>query len=94
MANTKASTFFSLILLLSFVLIISTGESKMAISKRSSNKLTLVCNKIYGTHVEDTCLSIIQDFHLTEVAFNAVNPNLNCNKLFVGEWLCIDGSAI
>ncbi|PWA53636.1 Peptidoglycan-binding lysin domain-containing protein [Artemisia annua] len=93
MANTKASKFFSLILLLSFVLIISIGESRMTISKRSSNKLTLVCNKIYGTQVGDTCFSIIEAFHLTDAAFNTFNPNLNCNKVFVGEWLCIDGSA-
>lgn len=55
---------------------------------------TLVCNEIYGTQVGDTCFSIIEAFHLTASTFNTYNPNLNCQKVFVGEWLCINGMVV
>ncbi|KAL8188727.1 hypothetical protein R6Q57_029747 [Mikania cordata] len=55
---------------------------------------TLVCDKIYGTLPEDTCFSIIETFKLTTASFTAFNPNLNCDKIFVGEWLCIDAITI
>ncbi|KVH96601.1 Peptidoglycan-binding lysin domain-containing protein [Cynara cardunculus var. scolymus] len=85
MAYNKVSIFSSFVLLLSFLLLICSGE-------RHAKQSTLVCNTIYGTRVGDTCSSIIEAFQLTATSFGAINPNLNCNKVFVGEWLCIDGS--
>nr|KAJ0212169.1 hypothetical protein LSAT_V11C400184420 [Lactuca sativa] len=95
MAYNKAFMLFSCILLLfSLALTFPNGESKVTFHTRSTEKPISVCNKIYGTQAGDTCLSILEAFHLTASAFNTFNPNLNCEKIFVGEWLCIDGLAI
>ncbi|KAK1415660.1 hypothetical protein QVD17_31445 [Tagetes erecta] len=94
MSNMKAYIVFAFVVLLSFGLLISEGESKMTLSTRITAQPLLVCDKIYGTQVGDTCFSIIQAFKLTTDAFNALNPNLNCDKVFVGEWLCLHGTAL
>ncbi|KAI3765575.1 hypothetical protein L2E82_15613 [Cichorium intybus] len=94
MAYNKTAMLVSCILLLSFALIFSEGESKVAFRSRSTAKPVLVCNEIYGTQVGDTCFSVMAAFHLTTSAFNTFNPNLNCDKVFVGEWLCVNGLVI
>lgn len=53
----------------------------------------LICSKIYGANIGDTCFSIMQQFSVTPEAFTTFNPNLNCDKMFVGEWICLDGSS-
>ncbi|CAH1423521.1 unnamed protein product [Lactuca virosa] len=94
MAYNKASMLFSCILLLLLALTFSMGESKVTFHTRFTVQGTLVCNEIYGTQVGDTCFSIIEAFHLTASTFNTFNPNLNCQKVFVGEWLCINGMVV
>ncbi|XP_019199599.1 PREDICTED: lysM domain-containing protein ARB_03442-like isoform X2 [Ipomoea nil] len=47
------------------------------------------CNQVYGQEFGDTCTSIADKFHLSLDSFLALNPNINCNSIFVGEWLCI-----
>ncbi|KAL8234327.1 hypothetical protein R6Q59_020427 [Mikania micrantha] len=94
MADRKSPLVFSFILLLSFALLISMGDSKMTLSNRVPTVPTLVCDKIYGTQPGDTCFSIIEAFKLTTAAFTAFNPNLNCDKVFAGEWLCLDAITI
>ncbi|WMV39163.1 hypothetical protein MTR67_032548 [Solanum verrucosum] len=34
----------------------------------------------------------MQLFSVTAKDFTTFNPNLNCEKMFVGEWICLDGS--
>ncbi|OIT36753.1 PREDICTED: lysM domain-containing protein ARB_03442-like [Nicotiana attenuata] len=80
---------------LSFVLLlllINMAESRNLSSGTGKNS-ALICSKIYGANIGDTCFSIIQNFSVTPEAFTTFNPNLNCNKMFVGEWICIDGSS-
>ncbi|KAL8102301.1 hypothetical protein AgCh_026982 [Apium graveolens] len=44
-------------------------------------------------HIEgETCFSIAQEFSLTLDEFIGFNPNLNCNELFVGQWLCLNAA--
>ena len=50
------------------------------------------CISVYGAQQGDTCSGIIQKFSLNADFFTAINPNLNCNTFFVGQWLCIDGT--
>lgn len=50
------------------------------------------CRRIYAAQAGDTCESIIELFNLTDQDFNSNNPNLNCDKIFVGEWLCTNGT--
>lgn len=51
------------------------------------------CKSVYAAEDGDTCTTIIQKFSLTTDFFGAVNPNLNCDNIFVGQWLCINGTV-
>ncbi|KAK3014607.1 hypothetical protein RJ639_009840 [Escallonia herrerae] len=51
------------------------------------------CNEVLSVESGDTCFAITQAFNMTTAFFDAINPNLNCRKLFVGEWLCIAGTV-
>ncbi|KAG8365459.1 hypothetical protein BUALT_Bualt18G0107000 [Buddleja alternifolia] len=53
---------------------------------------TLSCDTVVGVQSGDTCFGIAETFNLTTTLFDAINPNLNCTSIFVGQWLCIDGS--
>ena len=51
------------------------------------------CETVFGVGAGDTCFAVTQAFNLTTEFFSALNPNLNCEALFVGEWLCVDGTV-
>ncbi|KAL9665499.1 hypothetical protein QQ045_020919 [Rhodiola kirilowii] len=55
-----------------------------------STQAALACATVYGAEQDDTCISVGQKFKLDENAFLSINPNINCNKIFVGQWLCVD----
>ncbi|KAJ8568835.1 hypothetical protein K7X08_032466 [Anisodus acutangulus] len=90
-ASYKSAIVFSFVLL--FLLSISMAESKVVSAGIGTNS-ALICSKIYGTNIGDTCFSIMQQFSVTPDAFTTFNPNLNCDKMFVGEWICLDGSSV
>ncbi|KAL6204360.1 hypothetical protein ACLB2K_021628 [Fragaria x ananassa] len=48
---------------------------------------------VYGVKPTNQCSGIMQAFDLSADEFFAINPNLNCNAIFVGQWICISGSA-
>ena len=60
----------------------NAGESVTA-------KDVLFCTSFIDHTAGETCFSITQKFNLTMDEFSDFNPNLNCDKLFVGEWLCL-----
>ncbi|KAL1560713.1 hypothetical protein AAHA92_10895 [Salvia divinorum] len=85
------SLFLKLALVLSLVLLISVAESvNIGFGKQDA---ALVCNSVHGTVSDETCSSVAQDFKLSLDDFLAINPNINCDSIFVGQWLCVDGSA-
>lgn len=49
----------------------------------------LACNKVIGVQQGQTCSSIAQGSGLSQDDFLAFNPNINCNKIFVGQWVCL-----
>lgn len=51
------------------------------------------CDTVIGVSSGDTCFGVSQFFNLTVAEFLAINPNLNCSSLFVGQWLCVEGIA-
>ena len=51
------------------------------------------CQTVYGADVGDTCSLIIQKINQSFEAFLAINPNINCDKIFVGQWVCVDGKV-
>ncbi|CAN4103378.1 unnamed protein product [Withania somnifera] len=87
----KSAMLFSFLLL--FLLCISKAESRIISAGIGTNSV-LVCSEVYGANIGDTCFSIMQQFSVTPEAFATFNPNLNCDEMFVGEWICLDGSSI
>lgn len=49
------------------------------------------CSSVHAAQIGDTCFSVAQQFKLTAQAFSAFNPNLVCDSIFVGQWLCVAG---
>ncbi|KAI6699826.1 hypothetical protein NL676_014150 [Syzygium grande] len=88
----KSTIFFNLVLILFFVLKVSVVESGV-VGRVPSAKPGLVCDKVVGVKSGDTCLAIAEQFKLTTEAFHFINPNLNCDALFVDQWLCIAGKS-
>ncbi|KAK7319608.1 hypothetical protein RJT34_04331 [Clitoria ternatea] len=53
-----------------------------------------ICSSVHGVQVDETCTLIIQKFNLDERHFLDINPNINCNLIFVGQWVCVDGKVV
>lgn len=51
------------------------------------------CHNLYAAQVGDTCQSLVEFFNLKAEDFSTINPNLNCDKIFVGQWLCTNGTV-
>ncbi|KAM3395499.1 lysM domain-containing protein ARB [Capsicum galapagoense] len=90
-ASYKSAMFFNFVLF--FVFSISKEESRI-VSLETGTNSALTCSKMYGANIGDTCFSIMQQFSVTPRAFATFNLNLNCDKIFVGQWICLDGSSI
>ena len=56
-------------------------------------KLELTCNKVHGVKTGETCCSVREGAGLTEDQFLGFNPNLCCEKLFVGQWVCLEATS-
>ncbi|KAF9608775.1 hypothetical protein IFM89_011396 [Coptis chinensis] len=80
--NNKAAM-FNIVFMLSLLLIVSMADGRGK---------TLQCDKVVGVQGGDTCLGIIQSSNSTTATFVAINPNLNCSALFVGQWLCVSAT--
>ncbi|KAJ1285718.1 hypothetical protein BS78_03G298400 [Paspalum vaginatum] len=50
---------------------------------------SLSCNQVHGVQVGETCFSVAQAAGLTQDQFLGFNPNINCEKVFVGQWVCL-----
>ncbi|KAF7847348.1 hypothetical protein BT93_L3063 [Corymbia citriodora subsp. variegata] len=72
---------FNLFLVLSLCFTVSMAKS-------ASTSIGLKCESVYEVKSGDNCLGVAKMFSLTPGTFAAFNPNLNCNALFVGQWLC------
>ena len=49
----------------------------------------LSCSKVHGVQEGETCFSVAQGSGLTQDDFLGFNPNINCKKVFVGQWVCL-----
>ncbi|KAM5575273.1 hypothetical protein ABKV19_014294 [Rosa sericea] len=86
----KMNMFLNVALVLCLFLIISSVESRKLISGGNGKP---ECDSVYGIKPTNQCTGIMQAFGLSADEFFAINPNLNCNAIFVGQWICISGSA-
>ncbi|KAK6917459.1 LysM domain [Dillenia turbinata] len=64
-------------------------QEKVGVTKAKSGP---VCATIISVKKGDTCEKITEHFEISLGFFNSLNPNLNCDDLFIGQWLCISGS--
>ncbi|KAJ0438629.1 putative LysM domain-containing protein [Helianthus annuus] len=53
----------------------------------------VVCDQVIGVESGDDCTTISQSLKISLESFLAINPNINCEAMFVGQWVCIDGSV-
>ncbi|KAB2062396.1 hypothetical protein ERO13_A10G139000v2 [Gossypium hirsutum] len=91
-SNSNVAMYLNFALLISLLLIINMAESRLFHYAHGKAKmLTPTCVSIYGQQEGDTCFTITQAFNLTFDFFLQINPNLNCDTIFVGQWLCVDG---
>ncbi|KAF5738939.1 hypothetical protein HS088_TW12G00135 [Tripterygium wilfordii] len=72
-------------LILSFLLIVCIAESLQLSGANGVPACTTLGSVTSGA----TCDGIINQFKLIPELFSALNPHLNCDNLFVGQWLCI-----
>ncbi|KAF5195585.1 Peptidoglycan-binding lysin domain-containing protein [Thalictrum thalictroides] len=90
--NNKAAMFLSIVLMLSLLLSISMADARLL--GEDIKAKTPSCDAVLGVQTGDTCFEFAQYGNMTARAFSALNPNLNCNALFVGQWICVSGSLI
>ncbi|KAM3351921.1 hypothetical protein ACQJBY_023662 [Aegilops geniculata] len=62
-----------------------------ALNKKAVPALT--CNKVSAVQQGETCSSLAEDAGLTQEDFLGFNPNINCVRIFVGQWVCLDASS-
>ncbi|KAL9456180.1 hypothetical protein AB3S75_005409 [Citrus x aurantiifolia] len=91
MASNKTSVLRSLALVLALLLIVSMAESRTFAGGLETSLPT--CDSVYGAQEGDTCSDVTEKFNLSTDVFLAINPNINCDAIFVGQWLCVVGSA-
>ncbi|KVH96831.1 Peptidoglycan-binding lysin domain-containing protein [Cynara cardunculus var. scolymus] len=85
----NASIFVKLGAILSlFLMIVVLAESRATLVD-----LTVACDKVIGVKAGDDCTSISQSVKLSLASFLTINPNINCVSIFVGQWVCVDGSV-
>ncbi|CAO2197373.1 unnamed protein product [Urochloa humidicola] len=51
---------------------------------------SLICQKPYGIKEHETCFAVSQTTGLSLDTFLRFNPNINCNNLFIGQWVCLN----
>lgn len=51
------------------------------------------CNGVHAHEKDETCFSTAQKFNLSTEDFLSINPNIDCDDIFIGQWLCVDGTV-
>ncbi|KAL5716006.1 hypothetical protein ACHQM5_017751 [Ranunculus cassubicifolius] len=82
-----------LIFLLTALLVVATIADASAFSKKKGAPPAVQCTGVTDAVSGDTCSSLAETFNLSGKVFAALNPNLDCDNMFVGQWICIDGDA-
>ncbi|EYU24864.1 hypothetical protein ABFS82_13G025000 [Erythranthe guttata] len=85
--------YFKLVLVLSLLAMISISQGINIGIGVGSEDSTAACNSVHGAVTGETCSTVATEFNLSLQAFININPNINCDAIFVGQWLCVDGSA-
>ncbi|XP_038712837.1 lysM domain-containing protein ARB_03438-like [Tripterygium wilfordii] len=90
----------NLLLMLSFLLTACLVESRYLSNtvgggfssvEIKDNEKPFHCVTFYGVESGNTCDSIIDYYKSNAEAFYHYNPNINCEDLFIGQWVCVNG---
>ncbi|PQQ05751.1 hypothetical protein Pyn_28323 [Prunus yedoensis var. nudiflora] len=81
----------NLVLVLSLLLVVAS-EGQFLVNEILKPPATLKCESVYGVKSGDTCFEIAETFNVPTEFFDSINPNLNCTALFVGQWVCLNGT--
>ncbi|KAK1368499.1 LysM domain-containing protein [Heracleum sosnowskyi] len=90
-SNSKSS--LCILIIFSLLLILTVAESRQVSHNIAEAPAALICDLVFGVNSGDTCFSIAQGFGLSSGEFESINPNVNCAALFVGQWICVEGSS-
>ncbi|KAF8663916.1 hypothetical protein HU200_055256 [Digitaria exilis] len=75
-------------------LLIASLLVAVAIADADAAKVpALTCSEVHAVKVGETCFSIAQAAGLTQEQFLGFNPNINCEKVFIGQWVCIAATS-
>ncbi|KAM3222055.1 hypothetical protein P3L10_021325 [Capsicum annuum] len=91
-SNNSINCYFNVALVLTFLLILTPSMGRVFISNSEASQAIPTCTTIYNVDTGDTCNNIIKLFDLRAKDFSSLNPNLNCDDLFVGEYVCLNGT--
>ncbi|KAJ0438628.1 putative LysM domain-containing protein [Helianthus annuus] len=89
-----ASMFVKMVTILSLylMLVVLVESTSTLIGGLQETDLEVTCNKVIGAQSGDDCTTISKSFKLGLESFLAINPNINCTSIFVGQWLCVNGT--
>ncbi|KAF7038107.1 hypothetical protein CFC21_048331 [Triticum aestivum] len=80
--------------ILQLICMCSSGQMCMHFAGYAAKAVpALACNKVNAVQTGDTCSSIADGAGLAQEDFLGFNPNINCEKIFLGQWVCLDASA-
>ncbi|KAF8030013.1 hypothetical protein BT93_E2436 [Corymbia citriodora subsp. variegata] len=88
-SSNNAFIFFLSIVAISLLLTVAMAKDD---GSRLSSRAGPQCDTVHGVKSGDICFDVAKASNLTLAFFDALNPNLNCTTLFIGQWLCIKGS--
>ncbi|KAL8268140.1 hypothetical protein R6Q59_001938 [Mikania micrantha] len=87
-----ASMFVKMVAVLSICLmLVILAESRSTTISFQKPDSVVTCNQVIGAKAGDDCTSISTSVKLGLDSFLAINPNINCLSIFVGQWVCVDG---
>ncbi|MCD7472369.1 hypothetical protein HAX54_013593 [Datura stramonium] len=97
MVKASNNCYFNVALLvfITFLLILTTpslGGRILISNNGTSSQAIPTCTAVYNVDTGIICDNIIKSFDLKAEDFSSLNPNLNCDDLFVGEYLCLNGT--
>ncbi|KAF8029674.1 hypothetical protein BT93_E2181 [Corymbia citriodora subsp. variegata] len=83
--------FFQMLLVLSLLLAVSMAENKLVEGFRilGEKDSPLACATACGVRGGDNCTSVAETFSLLPSIFADINPNIDCDAPFHGQWLCV-----
>ncbi|CAN0914839.1 hypothetical protein LINGRAHAP2_LOCUS28777 [Linum grandiflorum] len=94
MATNILMKIINSILVISFIMVVMMSTAESTSRHLLTPACTVSCTEFVGVKRDETCDSISQDNNsMTVSKFLSLNPNLVCENMFEGEWVCVDGTG-